>query len=82
MTYQTPNLVETTGRLSHYRLLIQEQAGAHPQTVDIRIALPEDAELIFASPETDAVYESDHVVVEFLLEQTSDLWIDVIYRNP
>ena len=82
LSYQTPDMVTTTGNLSHYRLLIQKQPGARNQNVDVRITLPGDAEPVYVSPETDAIYDTTGVSVEFLLEQTTDIVIDIIYRNP
>lgn len=82
ITYQTEDMVETTANLSHYRLLIQKQPGTRSETIDVRITLPDNSEPVFVFPETDAVYESTQVSVEYLFELESDTWIDIIYRNP
>ena len=82
LNFQTNDLVQIHGNLSHYRLLIQKQAGARTQALNVRINLPQDARLVSVSPETGLIHGSDQINLDLLLEQNTDIWIDVYYRNP
>jgi hypothetical protein len=80
-SYTTKPLIEAFGPYKRYRLLLQKQAGTPGDTVSVQVTLPSNAKLITASPEPDASYTLDSLILEYQLTLTNDKWIEVIYKN-
>lgn len=80
-SYVTPALIETIGQYKRYRLLVQKQPGMLRNAVSIQVILPEDAEVISASPQEVASYMLGQTVLEFQLVMTTDQWVEVIYAE-
>jgi hypothetical protein len=81
VSYTTPPLVETLGTYRRYRLLVQKQPGTIAERLTVQITLPASALPISVSPEPAADYDLDRPVLEFLLDLTTDQWIDVIFTG-
>lgn len=80
--YTTPSLIQTIGDLQTYRLLVQKQPGSRSQVLSVQVRLPEDAQLVFTSPEADASYNLEQPIIDFRLELNTDMWIEVAYKLP
>jgi hypothetical protein len=80
-TYATKPLIENFGPYKRYRLLLQKQPGTPGDAVSVQLTLPSDAQLISASPEPDASYTLDSLILEYQSSLTIDKWIEVIYKN-
>lgn len=79
--YDAPDIIEDIGSYQRYRLLIQKQAGARAQSVNVQITLPETAFVISSSPEATASYSLDQPILDYRLNLDSDQWIEVIYQK-
>ena len=80
-SYTTRPLIENFGPYKRYRLLLQKQPGTPGDAVSIQVTLPSDAKLISASPEPDASYTLDSLILEYQASMVTDKWIEVIYKN-
>lgn len=79
--YQTPVVVDEIGPYSRYRLLIQKQPGMLPEKVDVQVSLPIGTEIISISPRPAATYTLDNLILDFRLELTSDIMLEIIFDN-
>ena len=80
-TYATKPLIENFGPYKRYRLLLQKQPGTPGGAVNVQVTLPPNAKLITASPEPDASYTLDSLILEYQSSMVTDKWIEVIFKN-
>ena len=80
-SYNTPSVVEDLGGYRRYRLLIEKQPGMLPESADVQVALPANAQVVSVSPEADASYTLEQPILEFRLTQIADQWIEVVYQE-
>jgi len=80
-SYTTQPLIENFGPYKRYRLLLQKQPGTPGDAINVQITLPPNAQLITASPDPDANYTLDNLILEYQTILTTDKWIEVIYKN-
>jgi hypothetical protein len=81
LIYQTPPLIETIGNYHRYRLLIQKQPGTIADAINLQVSLPTNAKILNVSPPQSASYSLEKPVLEFGLNLTSDVWIEIIYAS-
>jgi len=81
LTYTTTPLIETIGHYHRYRLLIQKQPGTMADVTNLQVILPANAKILNVSPVQSASYSLDRPVLEFGLNLTSDVWIEINYES-
>ena len=81
LTYTTTPLIETIGKYHRYRLLIQKQSGTMGDVINLQVSLPAKAKILDVSPAQSASYSLDRPVLEFGLNLTSDVWIEIMYES-
>jgi hypothetical protein len=79
ISYTMPDLIDTVGPYNRYRLLIQKQPGVIRETVSVQISLPPDTEIISISPQPDAVFDIDNLILDFRIALEADTWFEIIY---
>lgn len=79
--YSTPVLVEQIGNYRRYRLQLQKQPGTPSEIVSVQVMLPADAATVNVSPEPVASYDLQQPILEFRIELTHDMWIEIIYTE-
>ncbi|TVR24203.1 MAG: DUF4012 domain-containing protein [Anaerolineaceae bacterium] len=77
--YQTPVVIDEVGPYRRYRLLIQKQPGMLPEKVDVQVSLPPGTQIISMSPRPAATYTLDNLILDFRLELTSDVMLEIIF---
>lgn len=80
--YETPGVVEAFGPYQHYRLLIDKQSGTRGEAVSVQVSLPPGALPVSIDPAPAASYDIDRPILEFRLNSTRDLWVEVVYQLP
>jgi hypothetical protein len=75
--YRVPNVIRTDGDRTVYRLVLQHQPKPHPETVEIRLSLPDGARSIKAKGWKKA--EGGVLVWGKVLDE--DLTLEVSWRN-
>lgn len=81
LIYHTLPLIETIGNYHRYRLLIQKQPGTIADAISLQVSLPTNAKILNISPPQSASYSLDRPVLEFGLNLTSDVWIEIVYAS-
>lgn len=80
-SYKTTPLIENFGPYKRYRLLLQKQPGTPGEAANIQITLPPNTKLISTSPEPDASYTLDNLILEYQTNLTSDKWFEVVFKD-
>jgi len=62
-------------------LLIQKQPGTMADVTNLQVILPANAKILNVSPVQSASYSLDRPVLEFGLNLTSDVWIEINYES-
>ncbi len=78
--YTTPPLVQEGNQHSVYRLLLEKQPGTIREPVNVQINLPEGARFLDATPEPDATYSLDNIILDYRVTLEEDVWIEVSYE--
>ncbi|MBK8026182.1 MAG: DUF4012 domain-containing protein [Chloroflexi bacterium] len=78
--YDSPNGWEQFGRYGRYRLLIQKQPGTRGDPVTVQITLPPGTKVVESNPPLTTTYDLDQIVVEYRLNLTTDVMIDLIFE--
>lgn len=77
LTYRVPGVIETSGDRSVYRLVLQHQPKAHPETVEIHLRLPGSATDVKAR----GWKRSDEATLVFERVLDEDLILEVSWRS-
>lgn len=79
-TYDSPAVWERFGRYGRYRLIIQKQPGTRGDAVTVQITLPPETQVVESNPPFTTTYDLDQVVVEYRLDLTTDVHLDLIFE--
>jgi hypothetical protein len=74
--YRVPSVVDTIGKRKTYRLVVQHQPRVRPETLEVRLRLPDDAQTVVAKGWTR---DSDTLVWSHPL--TKDVELEVSWRE-
>lgn len=82
LSYTLPDLIDQVGPYQRYRLLLQKQPGSLPMAVSFQMSLPAGTHIVSASPEPDAIFDIENLILDYRIDLTADQWFEIIYQQP
>jgi hypothetical protein len=80
LEYSTPNITDTVGSYSRYRLYLEKQPGTIADSGVVTVSLPPGSSVVAVDPQPSVVYELGQPVLEFRFTLRTDMWIEIIYE--